>query len=57
MEKVIEYAKNGLPVIVYDSTFSKVYGSNVEDDAILAEKFAELLEMDNVIHANSVEDV
>ena len=57
MEKVIEYAKNGLPVIVYDSTFSKVYGSNVEDDAILAEKFAELLEMDNVIQANSVEDV
>ncbi len=57
MEKVIEYAKNGLPVIVYDSTFSKVYGSNVEDDAVLAEKFAELLEMDNVIQANSVEDV
>lgn len=57
MEKVIEYAKSGLPVIVYDSTFSKVYGSNVEDDAVLAEKFAELLEMDNVIQANSVEDV
>ena len=57
MEKVIEYAKRGLPVIVYDSTFSKVYGSNVEDDAVLAEKFAELLEMDNVIQANSVEDV
>ena len=57
MEKVIEYAKSGLPVIVYDSTFSKVYGSNVEDDAVLAEKFAELLEMDNVIQTNSVEDV
>lgn len=57
MEKVIEYAKSGLPVIVYDSTFGKVYGSNVEDDAVLAEKFAELLEMDNVIQASSVEDV
>jgi len=57
MEKVIEYAQEGLPIIAYDCSVSKVYGSNVEEDTVLGEKFAELLTFDNVVVADSLEAI
>lgn len=53
MDKLITYAKNGLPIIVYKSNVSRVYGSKTDDDAVLQGKYQELLGMDNVIQADN----
>ncbi len=57
METVLGYAEAGFPIICYDSDISKVYGSNVEDDAVLADLYEELLSYDTVIAADSLEAV
>lgn len=48
MNRILEYAEAGLPVIVYCSNISRVYGSNVQDDAGVAEAFAKLKAMEDV---------
>lgn len=57
MDNIIAYAENGLPIIDYGSDIKKVYGSDVNSDAVLQKKYAELLEMDNVVQVNNVEEI
>ncbi len=57
METLLEYAENGLPVIIYNSDFSRVYGSDVEADAQLQKMAAELTAMAGVKTADSLDEV
>jgi hypothetical protein len=57
IEKLIRYAEDGLPVVVYKSDIGRVYGSNVADDAAVEEKFTELIGKENVITAANLEEL
>lgn len=56
-DRLLEYAQAGLPTIVYNSTFERVYGSAVEDDAKLAEIFETLQTMENVKVVSEVDKI
>jgi hypothetical protein len=56
-EKLASYAKDGLPIIVYGSSASRVYGSQTADDAAVASVFETLKELPNVRFADTLEDI
>ena len=55
IEKIVTYAKNGLPVILYNSDIKRVYGTNKtgNNDTILKEKLSALMKIDKVSKAKS----
>ena len=57
MEKLLQFAEAGLPVVVYNSDISRVYGSAIDDDELIQEMFAELLSLANVETADSTDEV
>ena len=57
MNRLAEYAKAGLPIILFDSDISRVYGSAAEEDAQVAKTYATLAGMENVRTAASEEEI
>lgn len=57
LDRILQYAEDGLPIIVLNSNINRVYGSELEEDAAVTEKFASLLEMDNVVKCDSAEEL
>jgi hypothetical protein len=50
IQSLIEYAKNGLPIILYNCDIQRVYGTNRSDnnDTLLAKNLAELMKLSTV---------
>jgi hypothetical protein len=50
VQGLLEYAENGLPVILYNCNIARVYGTNRDDnnDTLLKEKLGRLMKMENV---------
>ncbi|MDR1158296.1 MAG: hypothetical protein LBK75_08375 [Oscillospiraceae bacterium] len=57
IDKLIEYAVADLPIVVYNSNIARVYGSDVADDAVLADKFNTLLALPGVKKADTLNAV
>lgn len=59
LDKVIAYAKAGLPVIIDDSDLSAVYGTGTKGntDALLAKRVATLKKLSNVTTVSADDDV
>jgi len=59
IESLIEYAKNGLPIILFNCNIQRVYGTNRDDnnDTLLAKNLAELMKMSNVKTAETQEEI
>jgi hypothetical protein len=59
MQTLLEYARNGLPVIFYNCDIKRIYGTNRDDnnDKLLQEKLAELMKMDRVKAAGTQEEI
>jgi len=49
-QTLMEYAQNGLPIILYNCDIERIYGTNRDNnnDTLLQEKLAELMKMDKV---------
>lgn len=59
VQKLVEYSKNGLPIILYNCDIKRGYGSDKTDnnDMLLKEKMAELISTDNVMNAGTQEEI
>jgi len=57
IQKVIRLAEDGLPIIIYNSDVTAIYGSNMADDAKVAEAFAELKAMPGIKTATTTTEV
>lgn len=57
IEKLNEYAENGLPIILYSSDISRVYGSDLDADGKVVEGFEKLSQMPGVRTAESLEEI
>jgi len=59
IQSLIEYAKNGLPIILYNCDIKRIYGTNRADnnDTNLAKNLAELMKMSNVKTARTQEEI
>lgn len=57
MERVLEYAEAGVPIVLYASDVQRAYGSDAALDAAVAEGYEKLLGMENVRNAENVEEV
>jgi hypothetical protein len=59
IQSLIEYAKNGLPIILNNCDIKRVYGTNRNDnnDTLLAKNLAELMKMTNVKTAKTQEEI
>ena len=55
MEKIVEYAKAGLPVVLYNTNVSDIYGLETDTNTVdaLLEAYAELQTLDNVKTAST----
>ncbi len=56
LERVIGFAENGLPIVVQGTMPERTYGTASEDDAQVSELLSELLSMENVTSAETVEE-
>lgn len=59
MQRLLEYAQNGLPIIFYNCDIARIYGTNRDDnnDTLLAEKLAELMKMEQVKTASTQDEI
>lgn len=53
----MEYAQAGLPIVLYDSDISRVYGSDVEADDEAVAAWAAIADLDNVKVATAEEEI
>jgi hypothetical protein len=59
MQTLLEYAQNGLPIILYNCDIKRIYGTNRDDnnDTLLSQKMEALMRMDRVKTAGTQEEI
>jgi hypothetical protein len=55
--RLVDYANGGLPIVVFDSEISRVFGSRTEDDAAVQTKFTELKGLPTVKTASTEAEI
>ena len=57
IRRLMEYAQAGLPIVLYDSDISRVYGSDVEADDEAVAAWAAIADLENVKVATAEEEI
>ncbi len=57
MDRLMEYARAGLPIILFDNDISRVYGSDIEADAVVKAAYDSIAELENVKTTASEEEI
>lgn len=57
IRRLMEYAQAGLPIVLYDSDISRVYGSDVEADDEAVAAWAAIADLENVKVATTEEEI